>query len=78
MDFGVAGLIGILVLPAIRFALLYFPAVTHLSRGLVSAYVKAEINKRFAAAAIDGLIAVTAWMLFWTAGSVIYIVFGAS
>src|SRR6058998_2645404 len=59
-------------------SLLYSPIVTHLSRGLVSAYVKADIRKRFAAAAIDGLMVVTAWLFFWTAGSVMYIVIGAT
>ncbi len=71
-------LLGLLLLPAITFALLYFPIVTHLSRGLVSSYVKADIRKRFAAAAIDGLIVVTLWLFYWTAGSALYIVVSAA
>jgi uncharacterized RDD family membrane protein YckC len=70
-------LIGVLVIPAITFALLYVPIVTYFSRGLVSAYAKADIRKRIAAAAIDGLLVVTASVFSWTAGSVTYIVSGA-
>jgi hypothetical protein len=55
----------ILVLPAVVFALAYFPAVTKLSRGLLSPYAKADVRKRLAAATIDGLLVTTSCFLSW-------------
>ena len=66
-------LLGIFVLPAVTFALVYFLLLTRLTRGLVSPYVRADIRKRLAAA-IDGLIVVTLSLLSWPAGSVLYLV----
>ena len=77
-EIGVPTLLGIFVLPAVAFALFYFPVVTRLSRGLVSPYVKADIRKRLVAATIDGLVVVTLYLLYRTAGSVLYIVASAS
>ena len=48
-----------LFLPAILFVVGYFPALTELSRGLVSPHVKADVRRRFIAAVIDGLLCVT-------------------
>ena len=49
---------------AALFALLYFPAVARLAMALVSRYPKANIEKRLLAAAIDGLLVMTAWFLY--------------
>src|SRR5206468_12570570 len=48
-----------LALSTALFIALYVPAVMRFSRGLASPYAKANVRRRFAAAAIDGLIAVT-------------------
>lgn len=77
-EIGVPSILGILVLPAVTFALFYFPIVTRLTRSLVSPYVKADIRRRLAAAAIDGLIVVTLYLFYWTAGSALYLVAGAA
>lgn len=46
----------LLVLSTAIFAALYFQAVTRFSRSLGSPYAKANVRRRFAAAAIDGLL----------------------
>ena len=75
---GVPALLGILVLPAVTFALLYSPIVTRLTRGLVSPYAKADIGKRLTAATIDGFIVLALYLLFWTSGSVLHLVASAA
>ena len=70
---GVPTLLGVLLLPAVAFALAYRSIVTHLSRGLVSPYVKADVRKRLTAASIDGLLVVVLGVLSWTTGSVLYL-----
>lgn len=59
MDIGVPTLLGVLLLPAVTFALAYPSIVTHLSRGLISPYAKADVRKRLTAAFLDGLMVVT-------------------
>jgi uncharacterized RDD family membrane protein YckC len=68
---------GILLVPAVVFALAYSPIVTHLSRGLVSSYAKANLRKRFGAALVDGLVVVTLWYWYWTTGLAAYGAIGA-
>jgi uncharacterized RDD family membrane protein YckC len=70
---GVPTLLGVLLLPAVAFAIAYPSIVTHLSRGLISQYSKADVRKRLTAAAIDGLLAVMLCLLSWTTGSVLYL-----
>ena len=65
------------VVPAIVFALAYFPVVTHLSRGLVSAYAKADVTRRVLAATTDGVIVVASCRLYWNSGWVPYLVVAA-
>jgi len=74
---GVPALLGVLLLPALAFALAYPSIVTHLTKGLISPYSKADVRKRLAAAAIDGLLVVTLCLLSWTSGSVLYLPVGA-
>src|SRR4029453_17304957 len=71
-------LFGTCILPAIVFALVYFPLVTQLSRGLVSPYAKADVRRRLYAATIDGLIVVMSCLLYWTSDSVLYLAAGAA
>ena len=71
-------LVGTFILPAIVFALVYFPIVTRLSRGLVSPYAKADVRRRLFAASIDGLILVMSCLLYWTSDFVLYLAAGAA
>jgi uncharacterized RDD family membrane protein YckC len=70
--------LGIFILPAVVFALAYFPLVTRLSRGLLSPYTKADVTKRFFAATIDGLLVATTCALYWSSGSVLFLVASAA
>ena len=47
------------VLSTALFVGLYMPAVSRFSRGLASPYAKADVRRRFAAAGVDGSIALT-------------------
>jgi uncharacterized RDD family membrane protein YckC len=71
-------LLGIFVLPAVVFALIYFPIVTQLSRGLLSPYAKAEVKRRLYAATIDGLMVVTSCFLYWNLNVVLYLAAGGA
>ena len=70
--------LAVLVLSGAMFALLYFPVVTRLTRGLVSPYMKADVRKRGAAAGIDGLVVVTLFLFYRTVGSASYLAAGAA
>ena len=70
--------LSIFILPAVVFALAYFPLVTQLSRGLLSPYTKADVRKRLSAATIDGLLVITTCALYWNSGSVLFLVAGAA
>lgn len=78
MEIGVTTILGFLVLPAVTFALAYSPIVTHLSKGLVSPYTKADVRKRFSAALVDGLVVMTLSLGYWTANSLWYFAIGAT
>jgi uncharacterized RDD family membrane protein YckC len=69
--------LGIFVLPAAVFAVLYPLMVTRLARGLVSPYPKADLDARLHAAAIDSMIVTTMFALSWTSSIVLYLVAGA-
>jgi hypothetical protein len=71
-------LVAVLVLPAVMFALAYAPITTYLARGLVSAYAKADLNKRFGAAVIDALVAITLWVLFRRTGVALSVALAAA
>ena len=71
-------ILGIFILPSVVFALVYFPIVTQLSRGLLSPYAKADVKRRLFAATTDGLLVVTSWFLYWNADSVLYLAAGAT
>jgi uncharacterized RDD family membrane protein YckC len=59
------------LLPAVLFALVYFPTLTYLSVGLVSPYAKVDVRKRLLAAFLDGTPAVVAWFLYRNTGSLL-------
>jgi hypothetical protein len=58
---------GLLIL-GVLFALVYVPALK-LTLVLVSPYPKASLGRRFAAAAIDGLLVASWWLAPWNTGS---------
>jgi uncharacterized RDD family membrane protein YckC len=66
-----------LSLPAAVFTLAYFPVVTHLARGMASAYPKADVRKRLLAATLDGLLVVTCCLVYWKSQSVQWVAAGA-
>ena len=69
---------GVFILPGVAFALLYFPVMAHLARGLVSPYGKADVAKRLFAATTDGLIVAVTCRLYWTTGATLYVAAGAA
>ena len=75
LTFGV--LFGVVVVPAVVFALMYSALVTQLPTGLVSPYPKADVRVRFLAAAADGLLIATFAFLFWRTGSFVWILASA-
>lgn len=58
-----------LLLPAVLFALVYFPTLKYLSVGLVTPYVKVDVWKRLFAASVDGMPAIAAWFLYRSNGA---------
>lgn len=66
------------ILPAVVFALAYFPMVTRLSSALVSPYRKADITRRFCAAMTDGLIVGVAGVVYSSSGRILYLAAGAA
>jgi uncharacterized RDD family membrane protein YckC len=71
-------ILGIFILPAVVFALVYFPIVTQLSVGLLSPYAKADVKRRLFAATIDGLLVVTSCFLYWNSDLGLHLAAGAA
>jgi len=63
-----------LVLSAVLFAVIYFPVFDRLSRGLASAYGKADLVKRFSAVMVDSMVVATAVQWYRSSGSMWFIV----
>ena len=61
------------LLPAVLFALVYFPTYTYLSVGLISRYAKVDVRKRFLAAYLDSISVIVAWFLWRNSGSLVYL-----
>jgi hypothetical protein len=78
MEFSIPTLVVVLLLPAITFALAYSSIVTYVSRGLISHYAKADVRKRLAAAAIDGLLVVSVCLVSWIGRAPLYLALGAA
>ena len=62
-----------IVLMAVAFALIYYPAFNRLARGIASHYSRADLRKRISAAMLDVLIVFTTWMFYRRTGSLVYI-----
>ena len=67
----------LLVLPAVSFALLYFPIVTKFSVSLASPYPKADVKRRLFAGSVDGSLFVTSLYFYQNSGSAWFVVAGA-
>ncbi len=52
--------------------------VAHLSRGLISPYLKADVRKRLTAAFIDGLMVATLCLVSWTVGWLLSLAVGGA
>jgi uncharacterized RDD family membrane protein YckC len=73
-----AATFGFLAIPALTFALAYFPVVAHLARGLVSPYAKVDVRKRMLAAAVDGALVATCVAFYRLSGATAFLVAGAA
>ena len=67
-------MIGYVVLPAVIFALAYFPIVTYLARGLASPYAKVDVRRRFLAAGVDALLVLTGIGLYSATSAVAFLI----
>ena len=59
------------------FAVAYYPALNGMARGLASPYAKADLGRRFSAAMVDGLLCASAWFLYRSQDSMLYLLGGA-
>ena len=75
--FSIVPLTWSLVLAAVGFGVIYYPALDRLSRGLASQYAKADLGRRLSAAMVDGLLVVIFWMLYRSANSALYLIAGS-
>jgi len=71
---GSGTIIGYVLLPALVFAMAYYPIVTYLARGLVSSYAKVDLQRRFFAAAVDVSLVLTGVALYTASGAVPFLV----
>ena len=69
--------LGYLVLPAVLFAVVYFPTLTKFSMALVSPYAKADVMKRLFAATIDGIAVITTGYFYASTRFAFVLVVGA-
>ena len=74
----VTAVFGLLVLPAVVFALVYPRLNAGLMRGLASPYPRADSRKRLYAATLDGLLVVSCAMLYQRLASWPFLVLGAA
>src|SRR5437867_180663 len=65
-----------ILIPAALFAVLYFPALNKLARGLASAYPKADVGRRFSAVLLDASLVLSGWFLYRSFHSVAFLLAG--
>jgi uncharacterized RDD family membrane protein YckC len=70
-------LVGFVLLPAIVFVVAYYPILNNFSLALVSPYAKADLGKRFAAAAVDVIVITTLLVFYRTFETVLSLLFVA-
>ena len=68
----------LIVLSSALFAAIYVPAITRFSRSLASPYAKADVGRRVAAGAIDGLLVVTCVGFYTDLQSPLFLAAGAA
>ena len=68
----------LVVFSSALFAAIYVPAITRFSRSLASPYAKADVGRRVAAAAVDGLLVVTCVGLYTDLQSPMFLAAGAA
>lgn len=73
----VNAVVGFLVLPALSFALLYFPALRWLSPSLASPYPKVDARRRLLAGSVDSFLFITSLYFYVNSESVWFVVSGA-
>jgi uncharacterized RDD family membrane protein YckC len=74
----VDSVLGLLVLPAVVFALVYAPLIARVSSGLISPYPKADVRKRLYADAIDGTLIVMSTIVYQRFESLPFLILGAA
>jgi RDD family len=67
-----------LLISAGLFTALYFPAIARWSRGLASPYAKADVQRRIAAATLDGLLILSCIVFYVTTESILLLIAGAA
>jgi uncharacterized RDD family membrane protein YckC len=70
--------LALIVLSSALFAAIYVPAITRFSRSLASPYAKADVGRRIAAGAIDGLLVVTCVGFYTDLQSPLFLAAGAA
>ena len=70
--------VGFVLLPAIAFAVAYYPALNKFSFALVSPYPKADLGRSFAAASVDAIVVTSMVVLYRGSETVVYPLFGAT
>ena len=70
--------LGIFVLPALTFSLLYFPVLTRLSPSLASHYAKADLKRRVFAAGVDSSLCAMSAYFHVNSGSLWFVVAGVA
>ena len=77
IEVGLPAVVGLVLMPAVVFAMVYPSLVHRLSRALVSPYTKADVRRRLSAAFIDALVAATLAVLSTTTSMPAYLVLSA-
>jgi len=71
-------LFSLVLLPAIVFAVAYYPILDRLSVALVSPYAKADLGKRFTAAAVDAIVITSALVFYRSVETVLFVLLAAT
>jgi len=77
IEVGLPAVVGLVLMPAVVFAMVYPSLVHRLSRALVSPYAKVDVRRRLSAALIDALVAATLAVWSATTGMLGYLALSA-
>jgi len=70
--------VGFVLLPAIAFAVAYYPILDKLSFALASPYPKADLGKRFVAASVDAIVVMSMVVLYRGSETIVFPLLGAA